>query len=236
MNDQEAFARVTALIQEAPQEGATRQEVAIWLSKSNAVVEALNVPRDLAQLSRIAQLEGMGRSDRASTEMAAILLRSSARIELRLPVEAQGAFVGVGNAMDALAAVARILQEAKKSARIIDPYMDEKALTSFAVLANEGVTIELMSDAATVRPALVPAVGAWRAQYKARPLDARLASPRALHDRIFIVDALSVFIVSQSLKDIAARSPASIMKADAETAALKVAAYDEMWAAAVVIA
>jgi hypothetical protein len=113
---------------------------------------------------------------------------------------------------------------------IIDPYMDEKALTDFAPLAPEGVTVRLLSDEKTCKPTLPPAASRWITQYGAkRPLAVRLAAARTLHDRLIIVDGAQVSILTQSLNAFAARSPAAIVRVDNDTATLKVSAYQDIW-------
>jgi hypothetical protein len=62
-----------------------------------------------------------------------------------------------------------------------------------------------------------------------RPLEIRLAPARSLHDRLIIVDGAQAWTLTQSLKDFAARSPATIVKVDGETAGLKICAYDAIW-------
>ena len=132
-----------------------------------------------------------------------------------------------------MAAVGKVLQEAKQTLLIVDPYMDEKVLTDFAGLAPAGVTLHLLADTQGHKPTLKPAVTRWAAQHgTARPVEARLAAPRTLHDRLIVVDGAGAWTLTQSFNALAARSPASIVRVDAETAALKVAAYDSMWQAA----
>jgi hypothetical protein len=65
-----------------------------------------------------------------------------------------------------------------------------------------------------------------------RPLEERLTPARSLHDRLLVVDGTSVWTFGQSLNAIAVRAPTSLVRVDSETAALKVAAYSDMWAAA----
>jgi len=50
-----------------------------------------------------------------------------------------------------------------------------------------------------------------------------------LHDRLIVVDGKIVWTLTQSLNAFAARSPASLVRVDPETAALKVAAYEQLW-------
>jgi hypothetical protein len=84
-----------------------------------------------------------------------------------------------------------------------------------------------------IKPSLPPAVKRWTSRYVGtRPLDARLAQPRALHDRVILVDNKDAWVPTQSLNAFAERSPASILKTDGETAPPKVAAYNQIYHAA----
>jgi hypothetical protein len=136
----------------------------------------------------------------------------------------------VGNAFDALTAIGKIFGAAKRDVLIVDPYMDEKALTDFALLAPEHVEIRLLSDEHTAKPSLSVAAKRWTAQYGTnRPLAAKLAPAKTLHDRLIMVDEVTVWVLTQSLNAFATRSPASIVRVDDETANLKIAAYKAMW-------
>jgi hypothetical protein len=66
-------------------------------------------------------------------------------------------------------------------------------------------------------------------------LAVRLAAPRSLHDRAIFIDGRVAWTLTQSLKDLASRSPAEIIRSD-DTAGLKIPAYESVWAAAEVVA
>ena len=168
-----------------------------------------------------------------NAEITAAIYRALARAELNAPASVKDSFIPVGNDFDAMRAIAKVLQAATNNFLIVDPYMDEKALVVFAALASQGVTIRLLADQHDAKPSLRPAVEAWRNQHgKARPVDARLAPAKSLHDRLLVVDGTSVWTLTQSLNSFAKRSPASIVKVDNETAKLKIAAYEAIWLAA----
>jgi hypothetical protein len=207
-----------------------------WLGKAHALVSATGDMNDSARLkSAIDSLRDHPRArENAVDQIIIILYRALAVAELRAPSVAQGAFIPAGNTFDAMAAVGKVLGAATNSVLIVDPYMDEKALTDFIVLAPEKVAIQLFADQASHKPSLKPAVERWTSQHgAARSIEARLAPPRALHDRLIAVDGAGAWVLTQSLKDFAARSPATIVRVDPETAALKIAAYEGMWQAAV---
>jgi hypothetical protein len=152
-----------------------------------------------------------------------------AAAELRAPASAQGAFIPAGNAFDAFAAVSKVLQTATTDVLIIDPYMDEAALTEFGCAVPHGITLRLLADAAHVKATLEPAARRWISQYgAAKSLSARLAPPRTLHDRAILIDGTTAWTLTQSLNAFAKRSPAEIVRAD-DTAQLKIDAYDAIW-------
>ncbi|MDO3558274.1 hypothetical protein [Ralstonia pseudosolanacearum] len=210
--------------------GPISAEAHQWLGRAAALVEASGDVADHVTFKVAAQnLESPLRATNAQA-IAAIAHRALARAELKAPAAAQGAFIAVGESFSAVAAVSKVLATARQTVLVVDPYADAKALTDFAVLAPEGVQIRILSDAGTVKPSLKPAAESWAKQYNsARPLEIRLAPARSLHDRMITVDDAQAWTLTQSLKDFAARSPASIVRVDAETAGLKIGAYAAIW-------
>jgi hypothetical protein len=95
------------------------------------------------------------------------------------------------------------------------------------------VSIRLLADRQSHKATLRPAQTHWNSQYgQGRPLEVRLAPSRTLHDRAVLVDSTAAWTLTQSLNAFATRSPAMIVRVDDETAALKISAYEAMWAAA----
>jgi hypothetical protein len=54
--------------------------------------------------------------------------------------------------------------------------------------------------------------------------------PRALHDRLIIVDGGHAYLVTQSFKDLAERAHASLQRVDQVSAEAKRDAYEDIWA------
>jgi hypothetical protein len=211
-----------------PQPLATTQ----WLARAFALASKADASDAAAIKKSMGELGSQYEEVRQAYAQHVIqaLYRSLAMAELAAPATAQGSFIPAGNAFDALAAVGKVLLSATNALLIVDPYMDEKALTDFAVLAAEKVSLSLLADRKTVKPGLKPAAAAWIKQHCAqRPLEVRLAPAGTLHDRLIIVDAKEVWVLTQSFNAFAARAPATIVRTDNETAALKVAAYDAIW-------
>jgi hypothetical protein len=205
-----------------------------WVGQVTAVLkESSDLKLEMEANAAIALLNRPNRKDYFQTIMVT-LYKALAVAELNAPQSAQGAFIPVGNSFDAFAAVSRILGGAQRDVLLVDPYMDESVLTEFAGSVQEAVALRLLTDQATAKPGLGPAVRRWQTQYANRPLEARLAAPRALHDRAIFIDGSQAWTVTQSLKDLARRSPAEIVRAD-DTAALKIAAYETIWTSATIV-
>ena len=206
-----------------------------WLGRASAVVQAafpmaiMSIQLDHA----IDQLIRTMRPEENARTIISLINRALAKLEIRLPASAQGAFVSVGSGFDAIAAFSKVLAAAKVDVLIVDPYMDESALTEFAVLVPEGVSVRLLTDSSSMRASLNPMAKRWVEQYGgARPLALRATAPRSLHDRLLIIDTADAWILTQSFKDFARRSPATLQRSDIETAKMKIGAYEEIWATA----
>ena len=144
-----------------------------------------------------------------------------------------GAFIPAGNTFDAFKAVRRVFEEAKADILIVDPYLDEKILIDFALLAPSGVPLRLLTDSGSHSPSLIPAITHFRKQYgNHRPVEARAAPARSLHDRMVAIDRRRIWTVGQSFNALATRAPTSFVEVDQETAVLKMAAYEAIWATA----
>ena len=211
----------------------------LWLGRAFALVNEVGQVADIIAMREAFNGYNKGLlfgQDMLSKEISSIMVRSLGLAELRAPLISQGAFIPVGNAFDAQVAIGNILATATADLLIVDPYLDEKALTDFALLAAAKVSVRLLGDEKDHKASLKPAAQRWTTQYKTeRPLEVRLSPARVLHDRLIIADGNSVWVLTQSLKDFAARSPASLVRADAELSARKVSAYSDLWQQAAVL-
>jgi len=208
-----------------------------WLGRASALVEAAGDMADAINFKTTAQ--GLSSNayvpghDSAVQRMTAILYQALARAEMRAPATSRNGFIPTGEPYTALSAVARAFGDASQSIFIIDPYADVNLLDEYVLQAREGISIQILADAQGVKPGLAPAMQRWVTQFSTnRPLEIRLAPARTLHDRLIIVDGVTVWSIGQSFNALAVRSPTALVRVDQETAALKVAAYDQVWFAA----
>lgn len=202
-----------------------------WFGRASALVHQMGNLADYVAFNfAVENLHSIQDYPRHVQVIKAVLNRTLAEAELCATPAARAAFIPVGEGFAAFATISRIVGEATNSVMFVDPYADANLLTEFAVLVPEGVTIQILADAAGGKPGLLPAVTRWIGQYgTARPLEARLAQARALHDRLIIIDGQISWAVGQSFNGLAARAPTSFIRTDAETARLKIDAHNQIW-------
>jgi hypothetical protein len=205
-----------------------------WLGRATALIEQGGNTLDALTFKvAVENLHSISMFHSYVQQMTAVLYRSLARAELQASPSVRGSFIPVGEAFSAFTALSKILIEARISVMFVDPYADANLLTDFAVLIPEGITTLILADASGRKAALAPAVRHWVQQYgSARPLEARLAPDRSLHDRLIIIDDRESWSLGQSFNALAARAPTSLLRADPETAQLKIQAYAQIWQAA----
>jgi hypothetical protein len=232
------YAQLSVLLASVPNfaaPGPLSQEAEDWLARAYALVDAGGNAVDILEMRNATSNFGE-LIFRETRPLLAILRRTAAVAELTSPTAVQGAFIHAGDVFAAMIALGKIFKGATKDVLIVDPYMDETALSDFALMVPETVPIRLLSDNFSVKPTLRPARDRWLKQYPiSRPLEARLAPDRTLHDRVIIIDGNAAYISTQSLNALAARSPATVMRADPETTNLKIDAYEKIWRSATVL-
>ena len=207
-----------------------------WFGRADALVNEVGDGRDKAQWAyAAAELRTRALRPRAWESIKAVLYRLLARAELKAPSHIQGAFIPVGQTFDAFAAISKVLEPARQDILIVDPYLDEAVLIDFGGAIFKGVRLRLLADIDDHKESLQPAAKRWSTQHgAARPLSVRLATARALHDRMIFIDGQVAWTITQSLKDIAKRSHAEIIRAD-DTAPMKIAAYEAIWDGATIV-
>lgn len=215
---------------------ALGQEDFRWLARVNALVEESGNLMDAAGFHAAMDRMHHPLSRRSALNtIDAVMFRTLARLELLVPAQVQGAFINPGEGYTAHTAIAKVFSTAQRDVLIVDPYLDAIAVADFVSLVANEVSVRLLCDShyPVLNASLGAALRRYREQYgAARPIDARATTPRALHDRLVLIDDHEAWVLTQSLKDFGARAPASIVRSEAELAALKVGAYAEIWRAA----
>lgn len=148
------------------------------------------------------------------------------RVEALCPPSARGVFIPQGDEWGGFAALVELLSTQRGDVLVVDPYLDAKAYCEVVSVAKATGIRFLASgiyrEGLNVTHAKRIASGDGAVQL-------RYGKKGALHDRLIILDNAEVWLVSQSLKDIAARSPASLSMANEGLARMKVEAYAALW-------
>jgi hypothetical protein len=205
-----------------------------WLGRACALIEYASDSGDFTMIKLASNSVGVDSLHLQSVQnVLAIVHRAFARAELAAPAAIQGAFIPVGGTFTMISALTKIFESATSSALIVDPHADANLLTEYALLAPENVSLMVLADQATHKAGLKPAAQSWVKQFgQSRPLQVRLAPERTLHDRVIIVDDRDAWTLGQSFNALAKRSSTSLVHVDADTAKLKINAYNQLWAGA----
>lgn len=202
-----------------------------WVGRAFALVEANGNIFDVADFRAAMNLLNSASRAHHAQSILMILYRVLARLELQVPAEAQGAFINAGAEFSAFQAIGKVLRATGRDVLIVDPYLSVEVLFDFVPMAHEGVAVRLLSDGQSrvLGDGLRAGLQRWVQQYAARPVVARVTQPRELHDRLLLVDDAQAWILTQSLKDFAARAPGTLVRADPDLAAMKIQAYAAIW-------
>jgi hypothetical protein len=234
MEPEELYHYIGRLIEQMPPEPKagedTPRAVSEWVARVNALVQEYGTSQDKGMMT--GALPGMMSKVTRGDTLEAIkmlLFNLFGAAELDAPAGARGTFIPVGSGFDFFAAVSKIFQTAQRDVLLVDPYMDETVLTEFGAAVPDGIVLRLLADEKDHKPSLTVAATKWASQNgTAKPLAVRLAPPRSLHDRAVFVDGKEAWTLTQSFKDFAKRSPGEIVRAN-DVAALKIAAYEDIW-------
>lgn len=199
-----------------------------WLARTHAILTASKNLKALTayELAR----NSVGYSNFNKSKLMLALQDAYAHLELLIPLTLQGAFIPPGEAFNGYVALVRIVKSASKDLLLVDPYVDATLFTDIAPMLPDGVTLRCLTSKQGSGE-LIAASGRWisTGENIKRPVAVRIPPPKTLHDRHIIVDGQAVWTVSQSIKDIAARSAASVTQDRTDMAAVKVEFWEACW-------
>ena len=159
-------------------------------------------------------------------------------VELTVPTALQGAFIPPGDTWNGYVALVKVIQTVCDDLLIVDPYISADIFTDFVphVASRMGTRI-LTTKQPRLHEPLLATAERWNQSHLPPfvPVEVRYAPLSALHDRLLIIDNKETWLVSQSIKDIAKRSPASVTRADPEMALMKAQFYDALWSTSIPI-
>jgi hypothetical protein len=199
-----------------------------WLGRTHALLKRWN-PYDAVSFMVAADSVGNEFShERSLATVQGTLYRAIEDLRLKVQGKPEGVF-GPGAVYDFHRALRDVMQSASTSLFVIDPYMNGKVF-DYLIEVPAGVTTRLLT---MHKPAAVKAAMATFKQQYPLPVEAREASP--LHDRVVFVNGSSCFVLGQSIKDAAVKSPTYLAPLSGDLVADKLAAYETVWASAATI-
>jgi hypothetical protein len=202
-----------------------------WFGRAHAILDEMGLIVEAGKFKNAFENRAGGqlRSPSQQLETIRVALFTALGLAERLaPSTVKGSFIPIGSPHDALMSIANAFGEAKKDLFVIDPYMDQAIVNTYALSAMEGVQLRLLTGKKKYHANLGPAVRTWKQQRTTRPLEVRLAKQILLHDRLIIADS-TAWSLSQSFNYLAVRSPATLQPFAEEIGKLKVEFYEDVW-------
>jgi hypothetical protein len=140
------YAQLSVLLASVPDfaaPGPLSQEAETWLARAYALVHAGGDVGDIVEMKQaLANFGELIYRAEAARPLLAILRRTAAVPELASPNAVQGSFIHAGDVFAAMIALGKIFKGATKDVLIVDPYMDEVALSDFAVNRLPNLTLD----------------------------------------------------------------------------------------------
>jgi hypothetical protein len=128
-----------------------------WLARAYALVKTGDDFEDMNRMKWLTQNLDQLMEPPGLEEMPKVMRRTAAVAEVASPTAVRGSFIHAGNVFDAMTVLGKVFRTVTKNVLVVDPYMDDKALSDFLLTAPEGVSIRLLSDQAHLKPTLRPA-------------------------------------------------------------------------------
>lgn len=202
-----------------------------WLANLNTCMENMIMIADRSKLSQSVRMLTTSFHDASVRDIRGLAYRALAKAEFHATNVSTGTFIPVGGAFNFHTVLTDVLRDCKADIFLIDPYMDNVAVTDVAAICPSGVTIRFLTGNSTHKTNLQPAVANWSKQH-GPTLDVRLTDAKSLHDRLLVIDSKDAFLLTQSVKDFAKRASGAVQKMDVEAGKLKAVAYEALWASA----
>jgi len=201
-----------------------------WLGRAEAVLDACGSL--IQQVSFRAARSSLTTINHSRPNLFQPLYDALSHLELQVPSSMQGAFIPPGDTWNGYSALIKLVQRDCDELLIVDPYLNADIYLHFAphAVARNGLKC-LAVEQSQSHAGLISAKSKWEADpiSLTRSVQVRYAPKKALHDRLIIIDAKEVWLISQSIKDIAKRSPASVSRADNDMAHAKAQHYIDLW-------
>ena len=144
------------------------------------------------------------------------------RLEVMLGPQIQPAY-GPGAQYDFYRSLKTLIQSAEREIFLIDPYLDRDAFDLYLGELDPAISARVLTYKYAESLKSVVKILATKHE------GVEVRKSEALHDRIFFVDGEQCWIIGQSIKDAADKSPTYLAPLPSEVVAIKLEAYNDIW-------
>jgi hypothetical protein len=197
-----------------------------WLGKAVALIRQWDQTQGIAFRSHAGFLATKLLKDSSLGKLMTIIYEAIADLELQSPQGSDKVF-GPGALYDFFKSFRDLILSAKKSVIIVDPYMNVDAFDKYVKEIPTTVSVWLLVG--TQKQHWAPLASAVEAFNKSYYTTIQVRQDPGLHDRVVIVDDGPVWVLGQSIKDAAKKSPTYLAPLDVEMAVLKRQQYVDIW-------
>ncbi len=197
-----------------------------WLAKVHALVRQRDhfAAISLQSASDFLTLATMPDSNVA--QILNTLHRAIAGLELEVG-QLTGSAFGPGAVYDFMRALRDLLQSATKDVLVVDPYMNADVFDVYVSAVSTSASVRLLLK--NRESSFLPALATYSAQHPGA-VEAR-ASQR-IHDRVVLIDHRSCWVLGQSIKDAAKKTPTYLAPLSDDVSILKREDYNAVWESA----
>ena len=207
---------------------ATDQE---WLGRAYALVHRWRpMEADMSFSSSTTYLTTATMRNMGVNTIMGLIHRAIQDIKVDLECNPKQVF-GPGAVYDFFKAYSDLMETAKSTILIVDPYLDIAIFDAYIGRIKAVVKIMLLSARTKYENDLRVAFKKYEAQHN-RGIQIRLAN-NPIHDRVTIIDSKTCWVLGQSIKDAASKSPTYMVPISQDYVDLKIAEYDKIWGSSI---
>jgi len=207
-----------------------REEDQRWLAHVCSILESSNVMMAAAEFRLARRHVGTNLLNRRN--LLQPIYDGLSHLELQVPATRRGAFIPPGDTWNGYAALVQLIQQDHEDLLIVDPFLSADMFLNFTphTRVRNGTRLLAMKHR-DYHPGLVASAQRWNSDAISHdhPVEVRYAPPKTLHDRHIILNKIVVWNISQSIKDIAKNSPASVTRNDTDLSEAKALHYEDLW-------
>ncbi|MEP2989205.1 MAG: hypothetical protein ABJN65_03305 [Parasphingorhabdus sp.] len=200
----------------------------LWIGKAETLIDLAGNP--ILTMDFRSAKDKLGTYGHNRNDLMLPLISAHTLVELKCPVGSQGLFIEPGQSFQGYSAVVRILSQESSGFLVVDPYLNGQTVCDLVPHVLGGTAIHFLTTS-IYRESIDAALNKWRTDKPKLEefVSVKYAAKGELHDRLIVCRPSTIWLVSQSLKDIAKKSPATLTQPDEQTGEMKIDFYSKLW-------